>query len=150
MAEERFVKPGKLKRELSSRARKALLRAAKRSPMDAVKRRRAARLRAALAHASASLPDGTTPKLRAALMAAQRRNAQDPQVQETFRRAAMAKRVQMAKQEAGVSAQGAPERFMGLNQEELDLEIRNALPPPMKAIRPQKAQPKKGKTSPKT
>ena len=145
MAEETYVKPGNRDRELRRRATQARVNAAKLSPMDLLRRKRKERAKKAQALASQLLPDGTTPKLRASLMAAQRRHADDPKVQAALSRAKMSKRVQMAKEHAGLSKKGEPPKFLGMDSTELERELVATLPPPMSQLRAGKKAHKAGK-----
>lgn len=145
MSEETYTRPKpSMASQLHQRARRARIASeTKQSPRDLALQVRKRRLAAQAASASASLPDGTSPKLRANLMAAQRRHDEDPAIQGTLARAKMAKRVQMAKEEAGLSRVGEPPKFMGMDAEELEREVQACVPPPMSSFRPGKA--KKGK-----
>ncbi len=147
MTEEKYVRPGAQARELVSRTRKARLKARRLTSREVVAARRRARLKREAAHETALLPDGTSPKMRAALSAAKRRHDEDPKVQATLARAALSKRIQMAKEEAGISSKGEPARFLGMESDELEREVQAALPPPMRQLRPQKPPEKKRKAS---
>lgn len=140
MTEETYTKPGKTARDIAKRARKARLAASQVTPRDVLAARRKARLRDKRAQASAQLPDGTSPALRAKLMAAQRHHETDPIVQATLARAKLSKRVQMAKEEAGISSIGEPPKFVGLDAVELEREMASVVPPPIATYRTKKAK----------
>jgi len=135
MTEEKYVKPGAQERALRKRAKQAKVAASKLSPMAEVLERRKVRARKAAALASQMLPDGITPKLRASIMAAHRRRENDPATQAMVARAKLTKRVQMAKEHAGISKLGEPPRFLGMDNVELEREVANSLPPSMSEIR---------------
>jgi hypothetical protein len=136
MAEEHYIDPKRTEKQVRKRATVAELRAQKISARQrATEQRKEREKRKEQALASQLLPDGTTPKLRASIMAAQRRHAEDPKTQELLERAKLAKRVQMAKRESGITDGAPPERFMGMDQKTWELEVANALPPPIGAIR---------------
>ena len=90
--------------------------------------------------ASALLPDGTTPKLRASLIAAHKRQQEDPEAKRKVERAKLAKRVQLAKREAGMD-DSAPIKFMGMDETELERAVERSLPPRISETRGKKAKP---------
>lgn len=145
MSEETYTKPRpSVAQQLLQRARKARIAADVRvSPKDAALRARKRRLAAEAALSAAQLPDGTSPALRARLRAAQMHHDTDPATQEALRRARLSKRVQMAKEEAGLSRVGGPPKFMGMDSEELEREVQSCLPPPMASFREGKGKPAK-------
>lgn len=126
-------------KQLQSAARRARIRDGKVKPIDVMRRKRRLRQQAEERALSATLPDGTSPRLRANLIAANRRHAEDPEVQKRIKHAQTARRVQMAKREAGITDQGPPKTFMGMDEKQWEQEVANSLPPPIKAMR-QKAK----------
>jgi len=144
MAEEVYEKPPRKKKSVQSQlvARMVRQRLKPRvTSQEAAKRARLKRLKAAQSHAAADLPNGLSPKLAASLGAAKRRHDEDPVIQGKLHRAQLAKRVQMAKEEAGMGG-AAPVKFMGMDAAELEREVVATLPPPMSLTRKKAKAPK--------
>lgn len=142
MAEEKYIDPKAGVRKVVSRAQQAAVRASKISQRDLVMRRRKNRQREAAAHATELAPEGIPLKLKARIMAAHRRHEESPETVAMLERAQTARRVQVAKREAGITDQGPPAKFMGMDQAEWEREVNNTLPPPIKLVR-EKAKAKK-------
>lgn len=88
------------------------------------------------------LPDGLSVATRAALSAAHRRMSTDPVKVEALERAKLAKRVQLAKREAGLPE--APLKFMGMDPEQHAAAVEECtLPRPMSEFRPKSKAEKK-------
>ncbi len=147
MAEETYVRPNKLTLEkaLASRLKKARIRArAAETPRRRAEKARKSRQVRAARMSSQLLPDGLTPALRAKLSAAHRRAESDPEKVALLERAALAKRVQLAKREAGIPGADRPLKFMGMDAKEHEKAVEECvLPPAMTAFR--KEAPKKAK-----
>lgn len=125
----------RLAKQIVSRTRSAAIKAGQVTERDRMLAKRKRKAAADARALSETLPDGTTPKLRASLGAAYRRHADDPETQERVARAQTAKRVEMAKRESGITDQGPPKRFLGMDEDQWAQEVQNSLPPPIGELR---------------
>ena len=145
MAEETYVRPNKLtlEKKLQARAKQARVKArAQETPRRRAEKARKSRQVRAARLSSQLLPDGLTPALRAKLSAAHRRAESDPDKVALLERAALAKRVQLAKREAGIPGADKPMKFMGMDPKEHEQAVTECeLPPAMTTFR--KEAPKK-------
>ncbi len=135
MSEETYARPGKQRRAILSATRRALLRKQRETPREAIVRKRKRRLAQEKRTASELLPDGISPKMRASIMAAHRRQQDDPDTQDKLARAKLAKRVEMAKREAGID-RGLPlPKFLGMTEDEHAQQVEDNLPKPIAVTR---------------
>jgi hypothetical protein len=140
MSEEKPLNPNSLPRQIKRAQRDARLKTSKLTQRELAQQRRRKRDRDAESRARADLPDGTSRALRMKLQAAQRRNETNPSIVEARRRAQIAKRVQMAKEEHGLADPATPPKFFGMDGIELERAVQESIPRPIGWFR-KKAKP---------
>lgn len=125
-----------LRKRLVKAQRQAVLRSPK-TPLERIGAAKRKRRKEAEAQGRIMTPEGFTPKFKARLQAAERSAATDPESRALIAKARLAKRIEVAKREAGISVKPVPERFMGAaNVLELERSPMAApLPPRMGDVR---------------
>jgi hypothetical protein len=129
--------PGRAKRKQIVAAQRVAAMGAPRTAAEKLARAKRRRRKAAEAQGRVMTPEGLSPKFKARLQAAEKAAASDPEARAMVAKARLAKRIEVAKREAGISDKPIPTRFMGA-QSAVELErssMAAPLPPRMSDVR---------------